>query len=55
MKHYGSALKRLLSICVFTKLKSRNGNDLCIHINPSFTEKSIQAELNVIWGISKGK
>jgi len=40
--------KRVLSPCVFKMLKALTQNDLCTHINPSLTNKSIQAELTVI-------
>lgn len=47
--------KRVLSTFVFKMLKALTQNELCTHINPSLTEKSFQAELTVISGISKGK
>lgn len=45
--------ERVLSTCMFKTLKALTQSDLCTRINPSLTEKSVQAELTVILGISK--
>lgn len=47
--------KSVQSTCMFKMLKPLTQNYLRTHINPSLTEKSIQAEFTVISGISKGK
>lgn len=47
--------KRVLSTCMFKMLQALAQNDLSTYINPDLTEKSTQAELTVISGISNGK